>query len=106
MAEGFQIPPDQLRAHAGRLDGHATALGQAADAGRSVQLGTDAYGVICQFLPSALNGVTDIVLQTTSAAHDAVAALSASLRDAVADHEATDAEIAVALDRIAEELGG
>ncbi|MER7011249.1 type VII secretion target [Saccharopolyspora sp. NPDC000359] len=106
MAEGFQLSPDQLRAHAGRLDGHAAALGQAADAGRSVQLGTDAYGVICQFLPPVLNGAGDVVLQTTSAAHDAVAALSTALRDAVADHEATDAEIAVALDRIADELGG
>ncbi|RKT86080.1 Excreted virulence factor EspC, type VII ESX diderm [Saccharopolyspora antimicrobica] len=106
MAGGFQIPPDQLRAHAGRLDSHAAALGQTADAGRSVQLDTDAYGLICQFLPPALNTASDIVLQSTSAAHDAIAALSTSLRDAVADHEATDAEIAVALDRIADELGG
>lgn len=106
MAEGFQIPAEQLRAHADRLDGHAAALGQAADAGRNVQLGTDAYGVICQFLPPIVGGTAESVLSTTAAAHDAVSALSTALRDTIADHEATDAEIAAALQRLADELGG
>ncbi|MEU5850379.1 type VII secretion target [Saccharopolyspora shandongensis] len=106
MAEGFQMPAEQLRAHADRLDGHASAIGQAADAGRSVQLGTDAYGMICQFLPPILDSTAETVLSTTSATHDAVSALSAALRDAVADHEATDAEIATGLQRLADELGG
>ncbi|MEV0700417.1 hypothetical protein AB0I53_21235 [Saccharopolyspora sp. NPDC050389] len=46
------------------------------------------------------------MLSTTSAAHDAVSALSTALRDAIADHEATDAEIAAGLQRLADELGG
>ncbi|MEV5539481.1 type VII secretion target [Saccharopolyspora shandongensis] len=106
MAEGFRIPAEQLRTHADRLDGHAAAIGQAADAGRSAQLGTDAYGVICQFLPPVLDSTAETVLSTTSAAHDAVSALSTALREAIADHEATDAEIAAALQRIADELDG
>ncbi|GAA0520102.1 hypothetical protein GCM10011581_10270 [Saccharopolyspora subtropica] len=106
MADGFRIPPDQLRAHADKLDDHAAALGQAADAGRAVRLDTDAYGLICQFLPPLLTETADAVLSTTSAAQRAVAALSSSLRDALADYEASDAEIATALQRLADELGG
>ncbi|MEV0050007.1 hypothetical protein AB0H34_05875 [Saccharopolyspora shandongensis] len=66
-----------------------------------MQLGTDAYGVICQFLPPILDSTAETVLSTTSAAHDAVSALST----ACAKPSRTTRRPA-ALQRMADELGG
>lgn len=103
---GFELPPDKLRAHADQLDAHAGELGTAADAANQVRLGADAYGQICAFLPASLSAAGGAVAETVRTAAGAVESLSTALRDAVADHEAQDAEIADALARLSKELGG
>ena len=52
---GFDVLPGELRSHAGHVDGLADRLGEALYAARQVSMADDAYGVICQFLPSAIN---------------------------------------------------
>ncbi|MCI2420546.1 type VII secretion target [Saccharopolyspora sp. K220] len=105
MSEGFTLPPDQLRAHADQLDGHAEALGQAVDAARGAHLGGTDYGVTCAFLPLKLSITGALTAATVGSAEQAIAALATALRDAVEDQEVQDAEIADALKRLIDELG-
>ncbi|MGC5307704.1 type VII secretion target [Micromonospora zamorensis] len=72
--DGIQVDPDDLTAHAARLDRCAASLDTAQQAGQHVRLGTDAYGQLCAMMPVLLDG-----LQRTLV--DGIGAAAASVRD-------------------------
>ncbi|MET8089766.1 type VII secretion target [Micromonospora sp. NPDC005220] len=72
--DGIQVDPDDLTAHAARLDRSATSVDTAQQAGQHVRLGTDAYGQLCAMMPVLLDG-----LQRTLV--DGIGAAAASVRD-------------------------
>ncbi|MGV9213925.1 type VII secretion target [Micromonospora sp. RB23] len=72
--DGIQVDPDDLTAHAARLDRCAGSLDTAQQAGQHVRLGTEAYGQLCALMPTLLDG-----LQRTLV--DGVGAAAASVRD-------------------------
>jgi hypothetical protein len=106
MNDGFRLPPEQLRAHAGKLDRYGDALNEAADAARGIRLDGSAYGKINDFFPAVLNAVADPVSQSIDSAHKAMSGLADSLRAAIQQHEVTDAQVAGRLQRLIDELGG
>lgn len=105
MTDGFALPPEQVRAHAGQLDGHAAAVGEAHGAARSIQLGGDAYGKINFFMATAVNSSTTPIAEAIASAQHALTSASTSLRDAVEHQQAIDDQIAADLRRIAGQLG-
>jgi hypothetical protein len=60
MPDGtYDVLPDELRAHAGRLDALRDRLNTALDAANQVALGDQAYGVICSFFVPVVHAVSD-----------------------------------------------
>jgi hypothetical protein len=55
---GYGVLPDELRAHASRLDGLRERLNTALDAANQVALGDQAYGVICSFFVPVVHAVS------------------------------------------------
>ncbi|MFG1914747.1 type VII secretion target [Micromonospora sp. NPDC048898] len=72
--DGIEVDPDDLTAHAARLDRCASSLDTAQQAGQHVRLGTDAYGQLCAMMPMLLDG-----LQRTLV--DGIGSAAASVRD-------------------------
>jgi hypothetical protein len=75
MPEELEAPPQEIRTHAGSVRQVGDAVELARSAAAQVQLGREAYGQLCQFLP----GMFDEVQQ---AAVDALAAAVGSLDEA------------------------
>ena len=56
MTDGFGVHTDEMRAHAEKLRGVADEVGVAQDAAGEASLGgTEAYGILCSFLPPIVN---------------------------------------------------
>ncbi|MEK8104906.1 type VII secretion target [Micromonospora sp. M12] len=72
--DGIHVDPDDLTAHAARLDRCAGSIDTAQQAGQHVRLGADAYGQLCAVMPVLLDG-----LQRTLV--DGIGAAAASVRD-------------------------
>ncbi|WP_433260915.1 type VII secretion target [Micromonospora vinacea] len=72
--DGIQVDPDDLTAHAARLDRCAISLDTAQQAGQHVRLSADAYGQLCAMMPVLLDG-----LQRTLV--DGIGTAAASVRD-------------------------
>ncbi|HEU5108901.1 MAG TPA: ESX-1 secretion-associated protein, partial [Micromonosporaceae bacterium] len=58
MTEGYGVLVGEIRAHASRLDALHQQLDTALDAANQVQLGTAAYGQICQFFVPIVQAVS------------------------------------------------
>lgn len=58
MPDGYDVLPDELRNHAGKLDALGDRLSTAMDAASQVTLGTQAYGQICQFFVPIVQAVS------------------------------------------------
>lgn len=88
-----QLPFDAVRRHAASVDGVARDVDLARAATASVQLGREAYGKLCQFLPTLLEPVA-------GAAVDALTESVASLQE-TATNLRTTADRAQSTDRTA-----
>lgn len=86
---GFTVTSGDLRAHAGKVDAHATSLGTAVDAANQV-MPDGAYGVICQFLPPLFNDVEAVAHEALTAARDGLRTVADNLRDTADDYDSED----------------
>lgn len=87
---GFELVPEELRAHASRLDGIRDRLSTALDAARTVSLPTGAYGVICQFFPPMVDPIEQMGMDGIGEAVTAMEATAGEVRDTAKDYEAVD----------------
>lgn len=87
---GFELVPEELRAHASRLDGIRDRLSTALDAARTVSLPTGAYGVICQFFPPMVDPVEQMGMDAISEAATAVEATANEIRETAKTYDAVD----------------
>ena len=93
MADGFKVAPQELVKHAGAIERIAGQVVTAAQAAQTVRTDSQAYGQLCQFIPSLLagpgreaaGGLTDAVGALHDTATGLVAASGAYQR--AADHE-------------------
>jgi len=72
---GFRVDPAALETHAGVVEKVAGGVEQARAAGASILVGSDAYGILCSFLPTLLE-------PAQRQAVDALASVSTGLRTA------------------------
>lgn len=87
---GFGLVPEELRAHAARLDGIRDRLSTALDAARTVSLPTGAYGVICQFFPPMVDPVEQMGMDAISEAVTSMESTATEVRETAKAYEAVD----------------
>ncbi|HET9137786.1 type VII secretion target [Actinophytocola sp.] len=91
MTEGYGVLVDEIRAHAGRLDALHQQLDTALDAANQVQLGTAAYGQICQFFVPIVQAVSRPGVEAIAQAADTMGATAGGVRDTATTYESSDA---------------
>lgn len=104
MSEQYEVVTDALRAHARTLHGFADRLDQAVDAARQVSMPTDAYGVLCQFLPSMLNPLEEHGVAALRGSAESMDTTAANVQDTAEDYAATDDQHAEGFHRIRDAL--
>jgi hypothetical protein len=87
---GFELVPEELRAHAARLDGIRDRLSTALDAARTVSLPTDAYGLICQFFPPMVDPVEQMGMDAIGEAVTAMEETATGVRETAKTYDAVD----------------
>lgn len=88
---GFHATPDVLRASLAALDDAAGTLGTALGAARTVSLPTEAYGILCAFLPPLVDPAELGGTSTISTGIDGVDATTDAVRAAAGGYDAADA---------------
>ena len=98
--EIVEFPIPLVQRHAGTVDNVADAVTTARSAVHEVAMDTQAYGLLCQFLPAILSPVFGLALD---ALHESIGALEETadkLRAAASSTASTDSERATAIDAI------
>lgn len=90
MADGYGVLDDELRAHAGRLDGLHEQLTTALAAARQVSLGDQAFGQICQFFVPVVHAVSTPGVDALSTAADSVTETADAVRDTALTYEQSE----------------
>lgn len=90
MADGYGVLDDELRAHAGRLDGLHEQLATALAAARQVSLGDQAFGQICQFFVPVVHSVSTPGVDALSKAADSVTETADAVRDTALTYEQSE----------------
>ncbi|SDE01195.1 type VII secretion target [Actinokineospora iranica] len=80
----------ELRAHATRLDALGERLSTAADAGRQVTMGTEAYGKICQFFVPVVQSISTPGIDAIAHTATTVAESAQGIRDTANAYEQND----------------
>jgi Excreted virulence factor EspC, type VII ESX diderm len=89
-AEAVEFPVEAVRRHAGSVDLIAADVEQARAAVGEVAMDTQAYGLLCQFLPGLLTPVFAVAASALSDCAGALHDTAGELRAAAAGTEATD----------------
>ncbi|MEU5695062.1 type VII secretion target [Actinosynnema sp. NPDC020468] len=89
---GFDVSAGELRAHADKVEGHSTVLGQAVDAA-GYAMSDRTYGRICAFLPPVFNDLEEVARTALESARSGLFAIAAKLRDTAATYETEDEAI-------------
>ena len=101
--QGFEVDGQVLRAHSGTVDGVADDVDQCRRAAASVQLGRDAYGRLCQLIPSLIDPIQQSTIDTLNEATDALQRTADGLRLTARAYEGGDQAVAARFARGAEQ---
>ncbi|GGQ44564.1 hypothetical protein GCM10010166_11390 [Couchioplanes caeruleus subsp. azureus] len=85
------MPVAAVRRHAGAVDEAADGMETGRGAAAYVQLGAEAYGQICAFLPGLIDPVADRAVTALGESASALREAAAGLRSVAAAAESTDA---------------
>ena len=88
--EAVQFPPAAVRQHAGSVDGIADDVDQARGAVGQVSMDTQAYGILCQFLPGLLSPLFALAESAMQGSAEALRETAANLRSVADRTESTD----------------
>jgi hypothetical protein len=94
VSDSFQVDSASLVAHAGEVDGIGDGLTTTAQAGRTVQTDTGAYGQLCSFVPALLNGLQQAMVDGMTTAAESVHDTAGSLRSVAVAYDAADSNSA------------
>ncbi|WP_328608860.1 ESX-1 secretion-associated protein [Amycolatopsis sp. NBC_00345] len=89
MTGAFQVEADDLVAHASHLDGLVDRLHTAVQAADSA-MSTDAYGLLCAFLPLIVNPTGEKAKEAVSSAGEGVQATADNVRTAAKSYREGD----------------
>lgn len=100
----LKVVAADLRKHAGSIDDCLTTIGNAEGASRHVQLGNDAYGLLCSWLPPILSGKHDRWDGQLSRAKAIFENDASALRTLADEYENTDLTNAADIEKSAGDL--
>ncbi|MGC4866231.1 type VII secretion target [Micromonospora sp. DT53] len=98
--DGIQVDPDELTAHAARLDRCADGLDTAQQAGQHVRLGADAYGQLCAMMPVLLDSLQRTLVDGIGGAAESVRDTAGKLRLGADRYRGSDAHAKHLLDSV------
>ena len=93
----MQFPADSVRRHAATVDAIAADVEQARSAAGQVTMDTQAYGMLCQFLPGLLMPVFAVAVTTLDGSADGLHGTAADLRVTADRMDGTDQAAATRL---------
>lgn len=88
--EGFRMPPAAVTAHAGAVDQVADGMERGRAAATHVQLGGEAYGKLCAFLPGLIDRLADPAIEALTECTAALRESAANLRTAATSTDSAD----------------
>jgi hypothetical protein len=94
MTDHVAVRQGDLRAHAGRVDAAAGAVGAAARSGAVTRPGPDSYGQLCTIVPILLAQLQGLVVDGIDAAADSLRDTAGRLRAAADGYGAADSRAA------------
>ncbi|MGH3845859.1 MAG: type VII secretion target [Pseudonocardiaceae bacterium] len=102
MAEEYQVLTEALTDHAGKVDGIADRLAQAADAAGQMSLASDAYGALCMDLALHLDPLQAVGALALYACGKQLSTTADGIRITARDYAALEDANALALQRAME----
>jgi hypothetical protein len=90
MPDGYDVLTEELRTHAGKVDGFVDRLRTAADAANQVTMNNDAFGVLCQPFAMLLQPFEEMGSNAVSQAVQTVTDTAGKLRDTAGSYDTTD----------------
>jgi methyl-accepting chemotaxis protein len=96
---GFQVQADAITRHATTVDAVADQVAEGKGAASVVNIGRDAYGMLCSLIPSLLTPVQESLINALQEATDSLHSAADDLRATARDYTGSD-------DRTANQLQG
>lgn len=90
-ADGTDVSPSELVAHAGHVEAVAGQVSTAGQAGEAVRLEAGAYGRLCTIVPMLLGGLQNLLVDGIDTAARSLHDTGARLRTAAESYRAADA---------------
>jgi len=90
MPDGYDVLTEELRTHAGKVDGFVDRLRTAADAANQVTMNNDAFGVLCQPFAMLLQPFEEMGSNAVSQAVQTVTDTAGKLRDTAGSYDTSD----------------
>lgn len=90
MAEQYEVLTEALTGHAGRVDGIADQVAQAAAAGQQMSLPSDAYGALCLHLALRISELQALGTVALMASGKHLSGVASGLRVTAAGYAAAD----------------
>lgn len=87
---GFEVQGDGISRHAATVDEVAERVAQGRSAASSVVIGRDAYGFLCQLIPTLLAPLQDATVNALQEATDSLQRASDDLRATAREYTASD----------------
>ncbi|ATE54576.1 type VII secretion target [Actinosynnema pretiosum] len=87
MTGGYDVAPEELRAHGSHLDGLVDRLRTAVDAARIASMSDDSYGLLCSFLPAVVDPVERSAADALDAAVEGVTTTADNVRTTARDYD-------------------
>lgn len=100
MTDHVAVRHAQVIAHAATVRATGDRVGAAAQAGRAVRPGLEAYGKLCVMVPTMLGALQDVLVGGIASAADSLHDTAARLVTTAQQYEATDVGRAQAFDEI------
>lgn len=91
---GFQVQADAIVKHAGTVEEVAAEVMQAKAASSTISMGRDAYGLLCQLIPSLLDPLQDAAIGAFQEAADSLQRSADNLRTTARDYTGSDESVA------------
>jgi uncharacterized protein YukE len=86
----FQVQAAALDTHAATLDQIADEVSQGRSAAASIAIGRDAYGILCQLIPTLLEPIQEATITALQEATDSLQRSADDLRATASDYNGSD----------------
>lgn len=106
MANGFEVDPDQVSAHANTVRGFADRASTATDAGSQLASMDEAYGILCQPFGMMLNSPQQRGTETLAKTEQATTRLAEDLNAAARQYQEMEDKVTDILRQLASAVEG